>query len=265
MNLELQGKKALVTGSTAGIAKHLALEGASVVINGRSEENVKTAVQKLQTIIDHRPKDKPIIEGIHADLSTDEGISLLRSRFSEFDIVVNNLGFYEAKKFEDIKRSDWNAMFTTNVISGAEVTRVYLPGMLKRNEGRIIFVSSESALNVPSDMIAYATSKAAQVTMARGYAEATKGTAVTVNSVLPGPTYSEGTKKFLDSVMGPHSENRGEKERQFIAMHRPSSLIQRFERVEEISALVTYLASPLSSGTNGAAMRVEGGLLRSAF
>lgn len=255
MNLQLKGKTALVSGSTAGIglaiAKALASEGATVIVNGRSMDRVEAAVKEIGG--DAR--------GFAADLATAAGAAHLVGEFPAVDILVNNLGVFEAKPMIDIHDSDWQRMFDVNVLSGARLAQAYLPGMIARGTGRVIFIASETGVNVPPDMIHYGVSKAAQIALARGLAETTAGTAVTVNSVLPGPTRSEGVARFLNEVL-PSTSDRGSAERNFLRQLRPTSLIQRFAEAGEVATLVAYLASPLASATNGAAIRVEGGLLR---
>lgn len=262
MDLKLSGKRALVTGSTAGIgfaiAKALVNEGAAVVLNGRSELRVSDAVRKLNS----ESNNNGTISGIDADLTTKAGVNRLFQHHSQFDIVINNLGAYEAKNFEALSGEDLERMFNTNVVSGAMVSKLYLAGMKAKNWGRIVFVASEAGVNIPPDMIHYGVSKAAQLAFARGLSETTAGTGVTINSVIPGPTYSEGVSKFLDEVIESKEGDKSELERTFLNNLRPTSLIKRFATAEEVASLVTYLASPLASATNGAAVRVEGGLLR---
>ncbi len=224
-------------------------------------KRVEEAVARIQPLDPARASQ---VEGFVGDLASPNDIARLWSAHSEFDIVINNLGVYESKSYEEISVDDWRRMFETNVIGGAEVTRAYSPGMLRRNWGRVVFISSETAVNVPGDMIHYGASKAAQVALARGLAEATRGTGVTVNSVLPGPTLSEGINRFLDDVVGGGGD-REQKQRDFLLELRPTSLLQRFATADEVASFVTYVASPLAAATNGAALRVEGGLLRHAF
>jgi NAD(P)-dependent dehydrogenase (short-subunit alcohol dehydrogenase family) len=263
VNLELKGKTAIVTASTAGIglaiARELHQEGARVIVNGRTEARVSEAVALIT-----QGHDGPAPLGVAADLSTEAGIARLRERVPQADILINNLGIYEAKALAEISRDDWSRMFDVNVVSGARLTQAYLPGMLERDWGRVVFISSETAVNVAPDMIHYGVSKAAQVALSRGIAETTAGTGVTVNSVLPGPTYSEGISRFLADVVGDRKD-RAAAEWEFLQTLRPTTLLRRFARAEEVSALVAYLSSPRSSATNGAALRVEGGLLRNAL
>ncbi len=269
MNLQLDGKTALVSASTAGIgleiARELKREGARVIINGRTEERVRSALEALASFsgLQGNPHEGPAAVGLAADLSTEAGIARLQAFAPEVDILVNNLGVFEARNLEEIGREDWLRMFEVNTLSGARLTQVYLPGMKARGWGRVIFVASETAINIPSDMIHYGVSKAAQVALARGLAETTAGTAVTVNSVLPGPTLSEGVTTFLNDVVGQRPDPEAA-QAEFLAKLRPTSLLKRFARADEVSALVAYLASPRASATNGAALRVEGGLLRNA-
>jgi NAD(P)-dependent dehydrogenase (short-subunit alcohol dehydrogenase family) len=256
MNLQLEGKRALVTGSTAGIgfaiAEALANEGASVIINGRTQKRVDEAIAKL----------KGKVEGIAADLGTADGAAKVAERFPDVDILVNNLGIFEVKQFQDIDDADWRRFFEVNVLSGVRMSRQYLPGMKQRNWGRIIFISSESGVQIPTEMIHYGMTKTAQIAVARGLAETTKGTNVTVNSVLPGPTASEGVGNFVKSMAEAQKTDAATVEREFFKKVRPSSLIGRFSRTEEVAALVAFVASPLSSSTNGAALRVDGGVVQ---
>ena len=257
MNLQLEGKRALVTGSTAGIgfaiAEALANEGAKVFVNGRTEKRVEEALAKL----------KGDAEGIAADLGTAEGAQQVSARYPDVDILINNLGIFEPKPFEQISDDDWRRFFEVNVLSGVRMSRQYLPGMMARNWGRIVFISSESAVQIPAEMIHYGMTKTAQIAIARGLAETTKGTNVTVNSVLPGPTASEGVGDFVKSMAEARGVDAATVEHEFFQNVRPSSLLQRFARTEEVAALVAFVASPLSSATNGAALRVDGGVVRS--
>jgi NAD(P)-dependent dehydrogenase (short-subunit alcohol dehydrogenase family) len=256
MNLQLEGKRALVTGSTAGIgfsiAEALANEGASVIVNGRTQKRVDEALGKL----------KGQVEGIAADLGTAEGAAQVFARYPEVDILINNLGIFEPKPFEEIPDEDWRRFFEVNVLSGVRMSRHYLPGMKQRNWGRIIFISSESGVNIPIEMIHYGMTKTAQIAVARGLAETTKGTNVTVNSVLPGPTASEGVGNFVKDMARARKTDAATVEKEFFKSVRPTSLIQRFARTEEVAALVAFVASPLSSATNGAALRVDGGTVQ---
>lgn len=255
MDLQLGGKTALVTGATAGIglaiARRLAAEGAAVVVAGRSRAKLDEALRQ----IGHDAR------GIEADPATADGSARLIEAVPQVDVLVNNLGIYEAKDFADITDDDWRRLFEVNVVSGVRLARAYLPGMLDRNSGRIIFISSESGIMVPSDMIHYGMTKAAQLAIARGLAGLTKGTKVTVNSVMPGPTRSDGIVDFLRSVASDPDAPPAELEREFFARHRATSLLQRMIDADEIANLVAFLASPLSSATNGAALRAEGGLV----
>lgn len=263
MDLQLTDKLALVTGSTAGIglaiAKTLATEGASVIVNGRSQESVDNAIASLPT--DTAGK----LIGLSADLSSIEGVEQATAQYPQVDILVNNLGIYEAKPFPEITDEDWQKIFTVNVMSGVRLSRAYLPKMLAKNWGRIIFISSESALNIPQEMIHYGMTKAAQVAIARGLAESTTNTAVTVNSILAGPTRSKGVEDFLKQMAEQKNVSIEVAEQEFFAQDRPTSIIQRFAETQEVANMVAYIASPLASATNGAALRVEGGVLQSAF
>ncbi|HEV7439010.1 MAG TPA: SDR family oxidoreductase [Methylobacterium sp.] len=260
MDLKLKNKTALVTGSTAGIgleiARKLAAEGASVVVTGRSRAKLDQAVASISA-----EPGAGIVRGVTADAATAEGAEILAGEVPQVDVLVNNLGIYESKPFAEITDADWHRLFETNVVGGARLAQRYFQPMLDRNWGRIIFVSSESGLVVPPDMIHYAVTKSAQLTIARGLAQLTKGTGVTVNSVLPGPTRSEGIVDFLRSVAADPEAAPEVLEAEFFRLHRPLSLIQRMIEPEEIAALVAYLASPLSAATNGAALRVEGGIV----
>jgi len=258
MDFELRGKRALVTGSTAGIgfaiAKALAAEGASVVLNGRTAARVDQAVAALASVGQ--------VSGIAADLGTRAGCDALLGALPSVDILVNNLGIFEAKPFAQISDEDWLRFFEVNVLSGVRLSRACLPAMLERNWGRILFVSSESALQIPVEMIQYGMTKTAQLALARGLAEMTVGSAVTVNSILPGPTKSEGVADFVSGLAAQQGKNPSEVERDFFQHARPSSLLQRFETPDEIAALAAFVASPRASGINGAALRVDGGVVR---
>jgi NAD(P)-dependent dehydrogenase (short-subunit alcohol dehydrogenase family) len=257
MDLQLNGKKALVTGSTAGIgfaiAQSLAREGVHVIVNGRNQKRVDESIAKIG--YSH-------VTGLAADLGTKEGAALAIERFAALDILVNNLGIFEPKPFEDIPDEDWYRLFEVNIMSGIRLSRHYLPRMKSDGWGRIIFISSESGLQIPAEMIHYGMTKTAQLAIARGMAETTAGTEVTVNSVLPGPTASEGVEDFVDRLAKGQGTDRAGIEREFFRTMRPTSLLRRFARPEEVAAMVTFLASPLSAATNGAAVRVDGGVVR---
>jgi NAD(P)-dependent dehydrogenase (short-subunit alcohol dehydrogenase family) len=260
--LQLAGKRALVTGSTAGIgfaiAEALTREGAHVIVNGRTASRVEAALKALDKL-----GNGVKTEGVAADLGTAEGVETAIQRFSDLDILVNNLGIFEPKPFEEIPDADWLRFFEVNVLSGVRLSRQYLPGMKQRNWGRILFVSSESAVQIPSEMIHYGMTKTAQLAISRGLAETTAGTGVTVNTLLPGPTASEGVSVFVDALSSQMKQTREQFEQEFFKSIRPSSLLKRFERPEEIAAMAAFLCSPLSSATNGAAIRVDGGVVRS--
>ena len=262
MDLKLNGKKALVTGSTAGIgfaiAASLAREGASVVVNGRTQARVDEAIEHIK-----KEFSTADIQGVAADLATAEGAQIVTSFAAEIDILVNNMGIFEPKPFEEISDEDWLKFFQANVMSGVRLSRFYLPKMKAKNWGRIIFISSESAVNIPTEMIHYGMTKSAQISIARGLAETTVGTNVTVNSILPGPTASEGVSTFVSQMAAQQNISNEEMEKQFFETARPSSLLQRFIEPSEIAEFVTFVSSPLSAATNGAALRAEGGLLRS--
>ena len=262
MDLQLEGKRVLVTGSTAGIgfaiAKGLAKEGASVIVNGRSTKRVEEALTALNKAGVSRN-----LEGLAADLGTADGTRATIDRFPEVDILVNNLGIFETKPFESITDADWLRIFEVNILSGVRLSRHYLPGMKRRNWGRIVFISSESGVQIPTEMIHYGMTKTAQLAIARGLAETTAGTNVTVNSVLPGPTASEGANNFVEKLARDQKTTRQEVEKQFFENMRPTSLLKRMAEPDEVANLVTFVCSPLSSATNGAALRVDGGVVRS--
>jgi hypothetical protein len=258
MDLQLADKLALVSGSTAGIgfaiAEALAAEGARVIINGRTASRVDEAVAKL--------KGHGSVEGFAADLGTADGVAAITAKFPDVEILVNNLGIFEPKPFEEIPDADWFRFFEVNVLSGVRLSRFYLPRMKARNWGRIVFVSSESAVQIPKEMIHYGMTKTAQLAISRGLAETTAGTNVTVNTVLPGPTDSEGVEQFVEQMAAARKVSRAEVEKEFFRSVRPSSLLQRFARTEEVAAMVAFVCSPLSSATNGAALRVDGGVVQ---
>jgi NAD(P)-dependent dehydrogenase (short-subunit alcohol dehydrogenase family) len=262
MDFGLKGKKAVVSGSTAGIglaiATALAAEGASVVVNGRTDARVNAALEKIRRL--HKTAD---LKGIAADLGAAAGIESFVQQVPHADILINNLGIFEPKPFAEIPDADWLRFFEVNVLSGVRLSRHYLPGMLKKNWGRIIFISSESAFQIPAEMVHYGMTKTAQVAIARGLAESVAGTGVTVNSVLPGPTASEGVAGFLESIAKQRGVSTADIEKEFFKTGRPSSLLKRFETPEEIAAVVTFVASAQSAAISGAAVRAEGGVIRS--
>jgi NAD(P)-dependent dehydrogenase (short-subunit alcohol dehydrogenase family) len=264
MDLGLSGKTAVVSGSTAGIgfaiAATLAAEGAKVIVNGRTEARVSAAVAQIRQHV-----KSGNVRGIPADLGTSRGVEAFLQQAPDVDILVNNLGIFEVKSFLDIPDSDWLRFFEVNVLSGVRLSRHYLPGMLEKNWGRIIFISSESAQHIPSEMIHYGMTKTAQVAIARGIAESVAGTGVTVNSVLAGPTASEGASQFVENVARQQGVTKEEVEKQFFASVRPTSLLKRFETPEEVAAVVAFIASTQAISINGAAVRAEGGVVRSIF
>lgn len=263
MDLQLKDRLALVTGSTAGIgqaiAEALAREGARVVINGRSQAAVDTAINDLRT------STGADIQGFAGDLTQAADAEALARRFPGVEILVNNLGIFEPRAFEDIPDADWVRFFEANVLSGVRLARLYLPAMRKADWGRIIFISSESALQIPVEMIHYGMTKTAQIAVARGLAEAVAGTGITVNSLLPGPTRSRGVGDFVEALAAGAGQTFEEAEADFFEKVRPTSLIKRFATPEEVASLVAYVASPLASATTGAALRVDGGVVKSAF
>ena len=257
MDLGLRNKRALVTGSTAGIgfaiAKLLAREGAFVYVNGRTEERVNKAVSEIEGKVD----------GVAADLTTKEGSEKLFARVKDLDIVVNNLGIFEAAPFLEIPDSEWMRFFEANVLSGVRVTRHYLPAMLERKWGRVIFVSSESALQIPAEMVHYGVTKTAQIAVARGIAESFPASGVTVNSVLVGPTESEGVSTFVEGLASQQGKSKEDIARDFFEHMRPTSLLKRFETPEEVAAMVVFLCSEAAAATTGSAIRVDGGVVKS--
>jgi NAD(P)-dependent dehydrogenase (short-subunit alcohol dehydrogenase family) len=261
MDLGLKGKRALVTGSTAGIglatARALATEGAYVTVNGRTQARVGSAVDRLK-----RELSGATITGIAADLSSAKGCETLIGQLREVDVLVNNLGIFEPQSFEQISDEDWIRFFETNVLSGVRLSRHYVRGMRSRNWGRIVFVSSESALQIPTEMIHYGMTKTAQLAVARGLAETLVGTGVTVNSVLPGPTASEGVGGFVAQMAAARGVDAATVEREFFATARPSSVLQRFATPDEVAAMIAYVCSVPASATTGAALRVDGGVVR---
>jgi hypothetical protein len=262
MDLQLEGKRALVTGSTAGIgyaiAEGLAKEGATVIVNGRTSQRVEQALSQLA-----RAGVRGKIEGLPADLGTAQGVATTIESFPDVDILVNNLGIFDPKPFELITDQEWMKFFEVNVMSGVRLSRHYLPRMEKHNWGRIVFISSESAVQIPAEMIQYGMTKTAQLAISRGLAETTAGTGVTVNAILPGPTASEGANEFVGRLATELKKSPAEVEQEFFRSMRPTSLLRRFARPEEVAALVTFVCSPLSSATNGAALRADGGVVRS--
>jgi NAD(P)-dependent dehydrogenase (short-subunit alcohol dehydrogenase family) len=261
MKIDLSGKTALVTGSTTGIgraiARGISAAGATVTVNGRTQAKVDTAVAALTKAV---PGAK--IRGVAADLSTVVGCKTVMMVLLDVDILINNAGIFEPKAFFDIPDEEWTRILETNLMSGVRLARAYLPGMLKRNWGRIVFISSESALNIPKDMIHYGVTKTAQLAVSRGLAEMTRGTAVTVNSVLPGPTMSEGVETFVKGLARKNGQSVEEAASAFVKQFRPTSLLERFASVEEIANMVVYVSSKEASATNGAALRVEGGIVQ---
>lgn len=260
MDLQLTNKKALVSASTGGIgfaiAETLASEGAEVIVNGRSQETVDKALEALP--------GKTI--GLVADLGTAEGVDKAVAAHPDVDILVNNLGIYWDSPFHELTDEDWQKIFEVNVMSGVRLTRHYFPRMLEADWGRVIFISSESGIMVPKEMIHYGFTKSAQLSIASGLAQLTKGSGVTVNSVLPGPTQTDNVIDFMSGLVdGADNKTPDQIGRDFVAEHRPSSLLGRLIKPSEIASLVAYVASPLSAATNGAALRAEGGLVQSVI
>lgn len=264
MNLDLKGRTALVTGSTAGIglaiAQALAAEGAHLIVNGRTQERVDSALAKIRKLASQAKLD-----GVAADLGNSAGCDSVAGKFPEVDILVNNLGIFEPKAFEQIPDSDWQRFYEINVMSGVRLSRAYLPRMRKRNWGRIVFISSESGIQIPAEMVHYGMTKSAQIAVARGIAETCAGTAITVNSVLAGPTASEGVTEFVASLAKEQGISAAEFEKEFFRNVRPSSLLKRFATPEEVANVVAFVCSPAASAINGAAVRADGGVVKAAF
>jgi len=262
MDLQLTGKRALISGSTKGIglaiATTLAREGSRVIINGRTEASVGAALSEILGSV-----PSATVEGFAGDLATPQAAELLGKKFPAVDILVNNLGIFEPKPFEQIADEDWRRFFEVNVLSGVRLSRLYLSGMKDCGWGRIVFISSESAINTPADMIHYGMTKTAQLAVSRGLAESCAGTAVTVNAVLPGPTHSPGVDEFVKQLSG--GKSFAEFEKEFFQAVRPTSLLKRFISPEEVASMVAYVCSPLAAATNGAALRVDGGVVQACF
>ena len=261
MNLRLDGKTALVTGSTAGIgyaiAEGLAAQGARVIVNGRTQARVDDAIRNIKAT-----QSNAQLVGAVADLGTAAGADLLVKAHPNVDVLVNNVGVFAPKPFEEIPDADWLRFFEVNVMLGMRLARAYLPQMRKANWGRIIFISSESGVQIPVEMIHYGVTKTAQIALARGIAESVAGTGITVNSVLPGPTKSEGIETFVAELAKNAGISEADFEKQFFATMRPTSLLKRFATPEEVANMVVYVCSPAASATNGAALRVDGGVIR---
>ncbi len=262
MNIDLSGKTAVVTASTAGIglasAEGLARAGARVIVNGRGEARVGAAMAAISAAVAGAK-----LQGVVADLATTEGIAAFTARIGDADILVNNLGIAAPKPFGEIDDAQWQLMFQTNVMSGIRMSRHYLQGMVARGWGRVVFISSESGVNIPKDMIDYGWSKASQLAISRGLAETVAETGVTVNSVLPGPTRSEVVMRLIDAMTADGKMTQLEAEKEFLRTMRPTSLLGRFTTCEEVANMVVYACSVQAAGTNGAALRVDGGVVRS--
>jgi NAD(P)-dependent dehydrogenase (short-subunit alcohol dehydrogenase family) len=263
MDLSLDGKLALISGSTAGIglaiATALAHEGTRVIINGRYQASVDDVVARLRSTV------RGDVQGFVGDLGKAEAAEELARRHPNVEILVNNLGIFEPKAFEDIPDADWQRFFDVNVLSGVRLCRLFLPSMKRANWGRIIFISSESAIQIPAEMIHYGMTKTAQLAVSRGLAEAVAGTGITVNSILPGPTKSRGVEDFVATLAKAEGKSFEEFEKEFFKTVRPTSLIKRFATPEEVASLVAYIASPLASATTGAVLKADGGVVKSAF
>ena len=264
MDLKIKNKTALVTGSTLGIgyaiAEALANEGAEVIVNGRTTERVNNAVEKLK-----KETGNNRIKGIAADFADKTQVENLIAQLPKVDILINNVAVFEPKSFTAITDEDWLKFYEVNVLSGVRLSRAYFGKMIEKNWGRIIFISSESAIQIPEEMIHYGMTKTAQIAVARGLAELTKGTNVTVNSVLPGPTLSDGVGTFIKSLAKEKNTSVEDVEKDFFKTMRPTSILKRFTEPHEIAAMVAFLSSELSSATNGAIVRADGGVIKSAF
>jgi NAD(P)-dependent dehydrogenase (short-subunit alcohol dehydrogenase family) len=264
MDLQLNGKLTLVTGSTAGIglaiARTLAAEGARVIINGRTQTRVDEAIASIRNDVPQAG-----LESFAGDLGNATECDRVAAQFPDVEILVNNLGIFEPKPFEEVPDADWYRFFETNFMSGMRLSRHYLSRMKTRDWGRIIFISSESSSDVPAEMIHYGVTKTMQISLARGLAGLTTGTGVTVNSILPGPTWSEGVEQFVKDLARDQNKPSGQVEKEFFTTMRPNSLLRRFIQTDEIASFVAYIASPRSAATNGAALRAEGGLIHSIF
>ncbi|MGG4554784.1 SDR family NAD(P)-dependent oxidoreductase [Paenibacillus humicus] len=264
MQLNLQGKTALVTGSTSGIGKAIALslvsEGATVLINGRREEKVNQTIQEIQA-----KYPDAILKSVVADLGTEQGCQKVIRQYAEIDILINNLGIFEPVEYFDISDEDWFKLFEVNIMSGVRLTRHYLKQMIRKKEGRVIFIASEAAIMPSQEMTHYSATKTMQLSLSRSLAELTTGTNVTVNTVMPGSTLTEGVETMLNTLYPNEKLTIAEAEQRFMKENRPTSIIQRLIRPEEIAHFVTFLSSPLSSAINGSALRIDGGLVRSVF
>jgi NAD(P)-dependent dehydrogenase (short-subunit alcohol dehydrogenase family) len=261
MNLQLKNKTALITGSTAGIgfatAKQLAAEGVIVYVNGRTQQRIDEAIELIKKEV-----PEAVVKGVAADFLNVSEVNELIKQIPEVDILINNVAIFEPRPFAEIPDEDWMKFYEVNVLSGIRLSRHYFPKMMEKNWGRIIFISSESALNIPEEMIHYGMTKTAQLAISRGLAQLTKGTNVTVNSVLPGPTKSEGVSGFIEQMSKQENKSKEVTEKEFFQLARPTSILQRFTSTDEIAHLIVYIASPLSSATNGAALKADGGVSR---
>ncbi len=261
MNLELDQKTVFITGSTSGIgfamAEGFLKEGAHVIINGRTQNSVDDAIEKLTASI-----PSASISGIAADFKEANAVEIIKKRLDQIDILINNVGIFSSKLFEETTDADWQEMFQVNVMSAVQLSRIYLPKMLAQNWGRIIFISSECAQLVPADLIAYSTTKAALLSLSRGLAQTTKGTKVTVNALVPGSTLTDGARSFLKEQAVKDGKTEEQVAVNFFKTDRNSSLLQRFAKPKEIADMALFLSSPLSAVTNGAAIKVDGGSIQ---
>lgn len=262
MHIDLTGKTAIVTGSTAGIGlaavKGLAASGAQVVLSGRSQASVDRALAAVRAEL-----PDTTVTGFAGDLGTAEGCAALVAAHPACDILVNNLGIYGPQDFFETPDDTWTHFIEVNVLSGVRLARAYLPGMMGKGWGRVVFISSESALNIPADMIHYGVTKTALLALSRGLAKRVAGSGVTINAVLPGPTLSDGLADMLDDEVKKSGKSLEEVAAAFVIANRPSSIIRRAATVEEVANMIVYACSPQASATTGAALRVDGGVVDS--
>lgn len=261
MNLKLEGKRAFISGSTQGIgfaiAQQLLSEKVEVIINGRNDEKVNKVVSKLKNEF-----PSAVISGIKADFEKKEDVDILLDKLTNIDILINNVGIFDLKNFEDLADEDWYKIFEINVMSAVRLSKRLLPQMLEKKSGRIIFISSESGINIPGNMIHYGMTKAAMMAVSNGLSKLTIGTEVTINTILGGPTYSDGVASTIEQIASMQNIEAEQMKNIIMQQTNPHSLLQRFINPSEIASLVAYLASPLSIATNGTSVRADGGVLK---